>query len=304
MTIGLLLAILMGQLGIPVMGMGLMFLATYNTMFPDPLNFATYMLFFIPMGFAIIGFFTVLMKFVFRVDVTPLKNYDPAVLGESKPATKDQKVVMIVFVLFMVMILLSSLPFGALSKFLGKFGLVCITFMLLCIMMLLPKTDGTPFLDFRKAASAISWDPILMVAFIMVISTYMNTAETGISQAMMMVIQPFVGMNPIIFIMIVLFIAVVLTNVMNNLIIVVLFMPVLMQYATAIGANATQYVFLLLIFAHFAICTPAASTPAGIVFSAQDLVRSTDLMKYGVAVALLLFLFTLVVGLSYANIIF
>ena len=286
------------------MGMGLMLLATYNSMFPDPLNFATYMLYFIPMGFAIIGFFTVLMKFVFRVDVSPLKNYDPEALGEAKPATKDQKIIMGFFVFFMVAILLSSVQLGAISAFFAKFGLLGITFLILCILMLLKREDGMPFLDFRKAATAISWDPVLMVSFILVISTYMNTAETGISQAMMMIIQPFMGMNPLVFIIIVLFIAAFLTNLMNNLIIVVLFMPVLMQYAMAIGANATQYIFLLWIFAHFSICTPAASTPAGIVFAAQDLVRTSDLMKYGAITVILLFIFTALVGLSYANIIF
>lgn len=304
MVIGLLISILMGQLGIPIMGMGLMLLATYNSMFPDPLNFATYMLYFIPMGLAIIVFFVILMRFVFKVDVSPLKNYDPELLGESKPVTKDQKIIMSFFVLFMIAILLSSIQLGTISTFLSKFGLLGITFVILCILMLLKREDGTPFLDFRKAAMSISWDPVLMVAFILVISSYMNTAETGISQAMMLIIKPFMNMNPIIFIIVVLFVAVFLTNLMNNLIIVVLFMPVLMQYAIAIGANATQYVFLLWIFAHFAICTPAASTPAGIVFAAQDLVHTSDMMKYGTITVILLFIFTAIIGLSYANILF
>ncbi len=62
-----------GQIGVPVMGNALMLVATYNAMFPEPLNFAKYMLFMIPMGILTIVFFVGLMRFVFRVDVTSEK---------------------------------------------------------------------------------------------------------------------------------------------------------------------------------------------------------------------------------------
>lgn len=50
LMIGAALSLLMGQIGVPVMGNALMLVATYNAMFPEPLNFAKYMLFMIPMG--------------------------------------------------------------------------------------------------------------------------------------------------------------------------------------------------------------------------------------------------------------
>ena len=305
MMIGAALSLLMGQIGIPVMGNALMLVATYNAMFPIPLNFAKYMVFMIPMGILTIAFFIVLMRFVFRVDVTPLKEFDPSMVGEKKAITRDQKLAIAFFVIYMVLIVVSSISvLGPVAAFLGKFGMFGIIAMVLCVMMLLKKEDGTPFLNFHLSASKIAWDPILMVAFIMVISSYMNTAETGISQTLMGLLMPFAQLNPLVFIVIALLFAVILTNVATNLIVVVLVMPVLFNFASMVGLNSTMLILLLFIFSHLAICTPAAAPPTGICMTATEIIKPTDMMKYAIICLPFLFIFVMVVGIPFANLIF
>ena len=68
-----------------------------------------------------------------------------------------------------------------------------ITACVLCLMMLVKREDGTPLLHFRKAAATIGWDPVLLTAFIMVIGTYMNSPEAGISASLRMLIAPLSG---------------------------------------------------------------------------------------------------------------
>lgn len=305
MMIGAALSLLMGQIGIPVMGNALMLVATYNAMFPVPLNFAKYMIFMIPMGIMTIAFFIVLMRFIFRVDVTPLKEFDPSMVGEKKAITRDQKLAIAFFVIYMLLIVLSSISvLGPVAAFLGKFGMFGIIAMVLCVMMLLKKEDGTPFLNFHMSASKIAWDPILMVAFIMVISSYMNTAETGISQTLMGLLMPFAQLNPLVFIVIALLFAVILTNVATNLIVVVLVMPVLFNFASMVGLNSTMLILLLFIFSHLAICTPAAAPPTGICMTATEIIKPTDMMKYAIICLPFLFIFVMVVGIPFANLIF
>ena len=305
MMIGAALSLLMGQIGIPVMGNALMLVATYNAMFPVPLNFAKYMIFMIPMGIMTIVFFIVLMRFIFRVDVTPLKEFDPSMVGEKKAITRDQKLAIAFFVIYMLLIVLSSISvLGPVAAFLGKFGMFGIIAMVLCVMMLLKKEDGTPFLNFHMSASKIAWDPILMVAFIMVISSYMNTAETGISQTLMGLLMPFAQLNPLVFIVIALLFAVILTNVATNLIVVVLVMPVLFNFASMVGLNSTMLILLLFIFSHLAICTPAAAPPTGICMTATEIIKPTDMMKYAIICLPFLFIFVMVVGIPFANLIF
>ena len=70
----------------------------------------------------------------------------------------------------------------------------------------------------------------------------MNTEETGISQTIMSILMPFTTMNPLVFIVIALLFAVILTNVATNLIVVVLIMPVLFNFAGMVGMNSTMLI--------------------------------------------------------------
>lgn len=305
LMLGTALSLLMGQIAVPVMGNALMIMATYNAMFPEPLNLAKYMLFMIPMGFLMMATFIVIMRFVLRVDVSPLKNFDPSVFGGAKKATRDMKLAISFFVVYMVLVVLSSISaLGSIATFLGNFGMFGIIAMVICVMMLMKREDGTPFLNFHVSAAKIGWDPVLMVAFIMVISTYMNVEATGISQTLMSLLIPFTTMNPMVFVVIALLFAMITTNVATNLIIIVMVMPVLYNFAGMVGLNASGLMCLLFIAAHLAIATPAASPATGIMMSAKEVLKVGDFTKYALISLPILFVVLLAVGIPFANIVF
>ncbi|MBQ5863080.1 MAG: hypothetical protein IIW67_05145 [Peptococcaceae bacterium] len=305
LMIGTALALLMGQISIPVMGNAMMIMATYNAMFPVPLNLLQYMAFMIPMGFLMMATFVCIMRFVLRVDVAPLKNFDPAMFGGTQKASRDMKLAMMFFVIYMVLVVMSSIgALGTVAAFLGKFGMFGIIAMVICVMMLLKKEDGTPYLNFHMSAAKIGWDPVLMVAFIMVISSYMNTAETGISQTLMSLLMPFTTLSPFVFIVVALFFAMVTTNVATNLIIIVMVMPVIYNFAGMVGLNASGLMCLLFIAAHLALATPAAAPPTGIMMTAKEMIKVGDFSKYALISLPILFAVLMLVGIPYSNIIF
>ncbi len=305
LMLGTALSLLMGQIAIPVMGNAMMIMATYNAMFPVPLNLLQYMLFMIPMGFLMMATFVCIMRFVLRVDVSPLKDFDPAMFGEKQKASRDMKLAIMFFVIYMVLVVMSSVAaLGPIAAFLGNFGMFGIIALVICVMMLLKKEDGTPFLNFHMSAAKIGWDPVLMVAFIMVISSYMNTAETGISQTLMSLLMPFTTLSPFVFIVVALFFAMVTTNVATNLIIIVMVMPVIYNFAGMVGLNASGLMCLLFIAAHLAVATPAAAPPTGIMMTAKEVIKVGDFSKYAVISLPILFAVLMIVGIPYSNIIF
>ncbi|MER8077855.1 hypothetical protein, partial [Acinetobacter pittii] len=81
-------------------------------------------------------------------------------------------------------------------------------------------------------------------------------------------ITPFTQLPPVVFIIIALLFAAILTNVATNLIVVVLVMPVLYSFAALVGMSTTGVICLLFICSHLAICTPAAAPPTGICMTA------------------------------------
>lgn len=208
------------------------------------------------------------------------------------------------FVIFLVLMVLSSISTLPIAAFLNQFGMFGFIAMVLCVMMLLKREDGTPFLNFNVSAAGIGWDPVLMVAFIMVISNYMNTEATGISQTIMSVLIPFTQLNPVIFIVVALLFAAILTNVATNLIVIVLVMPILYNFAGLVGLNATGLMCLLFVCSHIAIATPAASPVAGICMTAKDILEPATFMKYAIICVPILFAALLVFGIPFSNIIF
>ena len=303
--LGIAVACSLGQVMIPFMGQALALVGAYNAMFNESFNFALYFLISIPMSIIMMLFFVFIMRFVFRVDVSPLKNMTADMLGESQKCTKDQKKAMICFLLWMVVILCSCLKFlGPLYRIFGFFGITGIAMLLVICTMLIKKEDGTPLLDFREAAKHMSWDALLLTSFVLLMSTYMSLPDAGISAALAKALQPFTKFSPMVFVILALSFTAIVTNFANNMVMAIIVMPFLYNYAMMVGMNPTGIIVLLFMMAQFAIATPGASALAGICFSNSDVVRSKDMMKYGFMAVILMIIVGLVCGLTLQALIF
>ncbi len=250
-------------------------------------------------------FFVLIMRFAFRVDVSSFKNLTAEMLGESQKCTKDQKKAMIFFALWMIVILFSCLQFfGVIYQFCSYLGITGIAMILVVCTMLAKKEDGTALLDFREEAKNISWDALLLTAFVLLMSTYMSLPDAGISAALGKVLQPFTNLSPLVFIILALSFTAIVTNFANNMVIAIIVMPFLYNYAIMVGMDPTGIVVLLFMMAQFTIATPGASALAGICFSNSDVVRSKDMMKYGFLSVILMIIAGLVFGLTLQALIF
>ena len=81
-------------------------------MFQQQMNYASYMLFIIPMGLFILFFYVnVIMRFVFRVDVSPFKNVDAfSYTNWVKTGSLSKYGIITVIILFIVEIVI-GIPF-------------------------------------------------------------------------------------------------------------------------------------------------------------------------------------------------
>lgn len=303
MYLGIAYAAMMGQILFPFISTGLTLIMAYNAMFPDfPIDFVRYLAFMIPSGIIMVTIYTLLMKFVFRVDASKVANYKQT--GEAKKITKDQRNALIVFIIFIVLNIMSSLPLGAIKQFLSIFGIGGFVFALLGFMMVfMKKEDGSPFCDVERGLKAVHWGQILMVGYIMVIATYMNRPETGISAAMAALLQPFTTLPPLVFVILALLFACIMTNVANNMIVVVLVMPVMFNFAAIIGMAPTGMIALLFLLAQFALATPAAS-PVTAICMTQELADASQMSKAALKVIPLLFICSMVIGWPLAQLLF
>lgn len=292
--IGIAYLLMSGQILFPFMGTGLSYMMSYNNMFPDlPMPTGSYMVMMGVMGIIMTVVYVSLMKFVFRVDVSPLANYKNE---DGVPeATKGQKISLIIFALFLGTMLLSVFGPAPIKGFLAHFGIVGITIVFGLLVPLLKDENNQPIGNLQNLLSMCDWGQITMMGYIMVVSGQMMLPETGISTAIACLFKPFMGLPPMVFIVVVLFMALILTNIANNVLVTVLCMPFLVNFGSSIGMNPVGMVCMLFILSEFALATPAASPVTAVAYS-QEMVTSNAMTKTAVKVILPLFIVFLVLA--------
>ena len=289
-----------GQILFPFKGTGLVYLNSYNNMFPNlPMPYGQYMSMMIVMGILMTFVLIALMKFVFRIDVSPLSNFK--LEGGAPVATKGQVRALWLFVLFLVLAILATM--GPLAAYLGVVNVVGIAMLVGALAALIPDENGKPIADLEDLLGMINWGQVMMVGYIMVISSQMMNPTTGITALTANVIKPFMTLPPVVFIVVVMTFCMLLTNVANNMLATVLCMPFMVNFATMIGMNPIGMVCLLFIVSEFALATPAAS-PVTAVAMSQEMVTSSKMSVCGIKLVIPLFIVFLIVGWPLQGLIF
>jgi len=285
------------------MGTGLTYLMAYNNMFPQlPIPMGQYLTMMICMGLIMLVVLLALLKFVFRVDVSPLANFKPE--GGVPAATKGQKQALIIFVIFMVMNIVMIFAPEPIKGFLNQFGIVGIAMLLGALVPLLKDENGKPLGNLEELLHLVNWGQLMMVGYIMVVSTQMMMPTTGISAMMANLIKPFMALPPMVFIVVVLVLCMILTNIANNMLTAILCMPFLVNFGSMMGMNPVGMVCMMFILSEFALATPAASPVTGVAFSYTNWVSSGQMTKYGILLSVLLFIAFLIIGWPLQSIIF
>lgn len=302
MYLGIAYACMMGQILFPFIGTGLTLVMAYGAMFPDnPIDMIPYLVYMIIVGIAMVTVYVALMKFVFRIDASPIATFKTE--GGAPKATREQKIALIIFAIFIVIMLAMSLAPQPVKGFLEQFGLIGITIIGACVVALLKDSEGKPMVDLEQMFHMCNWGQVTMVGYIMVCSQYMMGADAGISTAMAKLITPFMSLPPIVFIVVALAIGVILTNVANNMIVCILIMPFMVNFGSVIGMPPTGMVALLFFMAQFAIATPAAS-PVTAVAMTQEMADANVMTKFALKMVPFLFLFGILIGWPVANLVF
>lgn len=292
-----------GQILFPFMGTGLTYLMAYNNMFPDlPIPMGKYLIMMVCMGLIMLVVLLALLKFVFRVDVSPLANYKPETGVPA--ATKGQKSALIIFVIFMLMNVVMIFAPGAIKTFLEQFGIVGIAMLLGAVVPLLKDENGAPLGNLEELLHLVNWGQIMMVGYIMVVSTQMMMPTTGISTFMANIIKPFMSLPPMVFILVVMIFCLILTNIANNMLTAILCMPFLVNFGSMMGMNPVGMVCLMFIISEFALATPAASPVTGVAFSYTNWVSSGEMTKYGILLSVVLFIAFMLIGWPLQAVIF
>lgn len=292
---------------IPYKPVPLVILSTYSELSGVPMDFLKYILFALPITILITLLFIVIFRFIFRPDLKKLVDISVDFVDQSKMHldTRQKAAVGFLVVFILMMVAPSLLPEGSfLSNVLSNLGNTGII-MLLLIAMFLLKFHGEPMITMKQLLKHVNYDVWLMMAFVVPFSSVFSGEATGIRETMVAVMQPLLsGKSEMLFITIAACVAVVLTNICNNMVIGAIFTTLIVTIGSSTGMNVAPVIAILSVAVNLSFATPAACPNMAMAFGMKDWCRAGDLYKYGVLSAILCLIFTLVIALPWANVIY
>ena len=289
MVFGIVYAAQVGMALIPFKQAALTVMSAYETMSGTHIDYARYMLIAIAACALCSLLFIVIGKYIFRPDVSRLKNLDAARLDAEGSLTLSRVQKLVLFFLFALVALLLAPAFldeqAIIARFARSIGISWVYMFLagvvrflksignsgICMfvvgVMCFIKIDGKPLLPFKAMVdSGVAWGIIFILATVQPLSGAMADARSGVTPFLMTVLEPLFGSgSPLFFAVCMGLLATVLTQFINNGAVGVALMPVIYSYCSNMGAGPELPVIMVIMGVHLAFLTPAASASAALL---------------------------------------
>ena len=239
------------------------------------ISILSYLLTGIPLGLLFWALMFLYFKFIVKPDVSHFKEIDYNVIENMRPgrmgmAEKITAIVSVVVLIWWVLpgflsIFAPDAPFTLLLNEMSLLFPVIAAVIVLAII----RVDGKPILNIAEAAKEINWTVIFMFMGIILCSLALMHDTTGFPQWIAATFSPLIdGLPPYVTVMIICLVSVILTNILNNWAVGVVFATVGASIAAQIGVDPTIVAVGVGICCNMAFTTPAASPY--IAFSAGD----------------------------------
>lgn len=264
---------------------------TFRDMTGYGINYVTYFI----LGFIIETLINLLyvlcMKYLFKCDLEKLNEVDIERLKGEGELKLDflHKFFLICFVsivayVFVTILFPSEWPIIALLNKITQSGWFTIV---LCAAMILRWENGSA-LEFPKvAASGLSWQILMMCAAIIPVARALTADGTGVKDLLNSILSPiFSGMNPVVFIITLVILMMVLTNIGSNMATGVVLMTVIIPFVGDYYFSPSLVGMIIIFVATMGFILPGSSGMAPYLYG-NDWIEVKDIYKYGLFYCLL-----------------
>ena len=310
MVIAITFAALMGQAALPFKAAPIMYMnaLTKATEGAVTVSYAQFALVAIPMTY-LAGISPLLaMKFIFRPDVSLIKNSDFVFTSDETKFNSEQKIFMLFLAAFFVLLFLPGIftKAGGFIAWLKTIGNTAICVLLLIIAGFVMKKNGTSFVNLAKTfKDGIPWETMMILAFAVVATSAMTNANCGIKDQIAAWLTPLFGEGTGmgLFIFLVILLSAVITNFIGNLIVGLMFVPIIVAFATSAGISQ-NLVVAIAVTTNMSLFLPSASPLAALLHSNTEWCSSNDIYKYSWPIVIVGVLVCFLVCVTLGNLVF
>lgn len=292
------------QVGV-VANFGLMTAATEGAY---TLNYTYFLIFSCIMSLVLMLVFLFLARFIFRADVSKLIHYETKV-NAVEPMDGAAKIAIVLFALLVIVLMLPFLlPEGNVFRIFLQTNVDTTTCCILAVALaLIIQYKGKPFTSFSTLVTqGVAWDVVFMLAAAFTLSSAITAEGVGISDALQHIVAPLLnGNNVFIFLGGLLFVALVLTNFINNVVVSAIMVPIACRVAMTTGIVdpiILTALFILVIDLGFVL--PSSSVGGAMLHGNPDWLPKRDILTYGTIIVFITGVVCLFVGYPLAHLIF
>lgn len=292
MFAGISLAQILGTMALPFYAVPLFVLGLFRAAeIAVTINTALYVLSIVAFFVVTLVIYLLLMKFVLRVDVAPLKENDAGqMMSQQQPLSARQKqytILLLVYLAAMIFVgSISSFPQNAFTGTVANIGMIGVSFIFM-IVLLVWRVDGKAAIPVPKMFSSVIWDSILIVWAAMVLAGTLTSEATGISTLMAQLLAPLLmGRSALAFLILVALVTLILTNLFNNSVVLMLVFSFTIATSASLGINIMLIVMILCIVSQMALLLPGSSFNGGLLHGFSKEIGSRNCFLWGAVVML------------------
>jgi len=247
-------------------------------------DFLLYMLVAAIIGFVISLVLTISMRAVFRADLSKLKALDMSALkgGVNEKLSLIQKACLILFLVMIVAVIVASLlPPTTPLKLVVQLGTTGF-FTLSVIGLYLLRMKNKPMFEMdAMIRKEFRWEPVLIVAVILPLADSLTSDKTGIVTVLGSIVYPMLsGSSTFLVIGAIVFLAVLFTNVGNDIVVAFMFIPFVLSISAQAGISVPLLAAIILISSCVGITLPNSSTIAALAYG-NEYLKAKHMIVYG-----------------------
>lgn len=246
---------------LPILALGV-----YQNMTGNVINFVTYMALGIPVGLVCFIGMLLILRFMVKPDMKKLENvnYDELIEKPTPMSRREQATVGIAGFVFGCWLLAGFLSAFASGAALTKFFNSITTLMPAIVGVVLLScihVDGKPLMPFEKGMrGGVQWSMAVLLAALFMLGNALTQGTTGFNATIAGVMGPFInsGISGYVIMVIIMTVVILLTNVLNNIPVVMLMLSVCIPLSGALGLDPLAVTLLITVSGQMAFAMPSA----------------------------------------------
>ncbi len=303
MIIGVVNAALMGHSVFPFKALAVMMLKVLNTQLGINVNFAVFTLFGFVLGFGSVILYLLICKYIYKPDVKPIISSSYVYENEEKLNTYQKQVIGLLVAMVMLLFIPGFLPAGPVKAFFSSLGNTGIVVVLLMLCGLIKMRSGSSFADIADLIKAgVPWATMILLATAMVLAAAISSDDTGVKAFFQAYLNPVLaGHGTVIFFGLLLLATIALTNVVNNVVVGLVMVPIICSVSVQLGFPPEILTVALCLALNITFILPSGSPIAAFLHGNSEWLSSIEIQKYAAIPLVVITAWFILVSLTLGN---